>query len=1167
VGATSLAKRVSEELGERCGQTVGYIIGGHRCVSKETKLVYCTSGYLLQKLVYHPLQIRQYTHLILDEVHERTADADFVMLLVRKLVMELSPLTKIILMSATLQGKLFVNYFREMFDKEKVPDPIFVGLKRFEVKEYFLDQIKDVLDDSTQSNHQLAAKSYLESLCGLKVFSQLIESFNPSVKPSITLTSQEVCSELIIHYSVLGQSILVFLPGLSDIMDYYDILSDVLKRRKIDHLYKLFVLHSQVPIEEQHLILKSPPLDVVHVILSTNIAETALTIPQLAVIINFGICRLPKYDHKRQMMQLVTSWCSKSSCSQRAGRVGRLFEGTAIHLFPKSFHQHVLPDFNPPEMHTTPLGKLLLRARQIGEELNISSPSELLKLVVEPPSLLQLEHALQELLFIGAIVTTDCTKVTEDSDITLLGKFSLALSIDLELCRLVFYSLCFGCPVEGIIMAAAISHHQDVFTMPSRVLINSTESYLQSLKNSLRTRFEYDDGIYSDLIVICRLYQSLLQFCIDNSLKFTKGLNKFCTFQSTSYQRLHSLVCIISSLADSVLNFVDKSNSSYNKIYLLTQVTTSSDMGEFHDTELFCNDEGIMQSVIMAAFIRNVVFGKRKIESDIAGERKKACIGRDVIDRFKFKPGKSLVSNCNRKLTTNDLEKIVKYVCPDSSCKVIIDGFMCAVEVTDLYCEGFDVPLLWQFGERRGSKMDDGTPYPYFFSPYELVWNRIHGNHERLNLFSWRNKTGFVCELSEAPPARMGVVSVIQGSESTEFVRGKYLTLFPSLTTSRLSVLLLLAFQPFHVPVQLRNNGKCITAMKIDQFEIDFEKWQVLTVEDVMIINKLRRALSKVVGCTDKHSCLPWGQLVDIQKFLSLMIDESGAASDRKHSINDESSGGGGLFESEVISCELYPRYTSSLLTMNEIQHNGEDKERKISSGKHVRFSTTTTTTPLDGPAPSVVPVTPPAVPPLAPSVVPVTPPAVPPLAPSVVPVTPPAVPPLAPSVVPVTPPAIPPLAPSAVSPWLSQQTTTTHQLSVYQLPLLRNPPVSMSPPQVTNHPPISNHPRVTLLGYPPGFRPSSPLTTPPRPFVPHLPSSCVPLNGGTIVPSPIGPIELTIIKTLMTRNYTMPFKELMNNKCIVQCFVQYKVPLNLDFFRMRSHLFDVDDNFNVTIK
>jgi HrpA-like RNA helicase len=179
--------------------------------------------------------------------------------------MELSPLTKIILMSATLQGKLFVNYFRETFDKEKVPDPIFVGLQRFKVKEYYLDEIKNIIHESTQSNDQLAAKSCLGALSGLKIMTQFIDSFNPSIKACVTSISQEVCNELIIHYSVLGQSILVFLPGLTDIMDYYDILNNVLKRRQIDHFYKLFVLHSQVPIEEQHLILKSPPLDVVHI--------------------------------------------------------------------------------------------------------------------------------------------------------------------------------------------------------------------------------------------------------------------------------------------------------------------------------------------------------------------------------------------------------------------------------------------------------------------------------------------------------------------------------------------------------------------------------------------------------------------------------------------------------------------------------------------------------------------------------------------------------------------------------------------------------------------------------------------------------------------------------------------------------------------------------------
>jgi hypothetical protein len=592
-------------------------------------------------------------------------------------------------------------------------------------------------------------------------------------------------------------------------------------------------------------------------------------------------------------------------------------------------------------MHTTPLGKLLLRARQIGEELNIYRPSELLKLVVEPPSLLQLEHALQELLFIGAIVTSDNTKVTEDSDITLLGKFSLVLPIDLELCRLVFYSLCFGCPVEGIIMAAAISNQQDVFTMPSRILIDSMESYRIALKRSLKTRFQYDDGIHSDLIVICRLYRSLLQFCIDNSLKFTKGLNKFCVIHSTSYQRLHSLVRITSSLADAVLNFIDhdRSNPMYGKIYLLTKVTASYDMSEFNRKDLFCEDERMIQSVILASFVTNIVVGNRKIDSNIVGERKSAIIGRDIIDQFDFQRRNSLVSKCNRKLTDKDLKGIVEFVCPDSTCKVVIDGMMCAVEVTNLY-QDFDVPLLWQFGERRSTKMDDGTPYPNFFSPYELTWNRIHGNCERVNLLGWRNKTGCVCEFStvpskytnietmnfcdivpEAPPVHMGVVSTIQGSESTEFVRGKYLTILPSLMTDKL-ILLLLAFQPFYVSVQLRNNGKCITAMKLDLFNLDFEKWQVLTVKELKIINKLRRVLSKVIGCTDnKHS---WSEVVPLKNLLQQLLSIGG----------DESLPDSHESEFNMISCEFYPQYKSSLVTDNFVDEEACSPKSGESNGQ-----------------------------------------------------------------------------------------------------------------------------------------------------------------------------------------------------------------------------------------
>merc|ERR1719399_1055962 len=107
MAAITLARRVADELGEDIGKTVGYKISGD---TVSGKLCFATTGFLLQVLVNRPEEFGTYTHVILDEVHERSVDADLLTMLL-KLLMQCYPDVKLIVMSATLQAKLFAEYF------------------------------------------------------------------------------------------------------------------------------------------------------------------------------------------------------------------------------------------------------------------------------------------------------------------------------------------------------------------------------------------------------------------------------------------------------------------------------------------------------------------------------------------------------------------------------------------------------------------------------------------------------------------------------------------------------------------------------------------------------------------------------------------------------------------------------------------------------------------------------------------------------------------------------------------------------------------------------------------------------------------------------------------------------------------------------------------------
>ena len=771
-------------------------------------------------------------------------------------------------MSATMQGSLFVSYFQEVFGPKVVSQPFYVGEKCCHVDEYFIDEVTYLLCKPILiwNKGQELAKMRLSSI-SLKRISDSFESYR--LHASVTMFAEEICTELIVYCSQLGESILVFLPGISEILDYYDILQNELELRKLLDYFEIFILHSQVPVEEQHDLLEPPLKNKVRIILSTNIAESSLTIPMLRMVINFGICRVPRFNHRRKMTCLVQTWCSKAACVQRAGRVGRVFDGIAVHLFPKMFYSHCLSDYDLSEMHSSSLGKLLLRARQLGEELGIGKPSELLKLAIEPPSLLQMDNALQELVNIGAIVRDITSSVPENSDVTLLGKFSLCLPLELDLCRLIFFGLCFGCPIEGIVIAASLTLQQDFFVMPSRFIIKDQKQYLNCLKKNICSRFFFDGDTYSDSIMICRVFKKWLAFYNTCQLNLSKTMAEFCHEHSIKVERFRLFLTSVKSLANQILQFLPQGSNIFEQISYL-----SRGVGSFK----LCENDNILRILIMASFVQNALIGKTKLKSDLKQERKLAQITHDLMLSKQFDPKSTLSLPITAKITKDVLKELTSAIVPKCQDHIELCNGIALIglnkETAADECQ-IDLALLWQFGERRPKWQIEGIDAIFSppFSPYEMAWQRFYSPHERVHVLSWRNKCAFYRDHSVNGPPPIGVVTSIQGGESLFFVRGKALTLLPSIAASKLPILLLLAFQSFQSSIQLRVYKKFVMALMINDFELDFQQWQQLTATDIWFVNNLRQELSKLITCTNQSSVLFMQQVLGIQKIISKLAN------------------------------------------------------------------------------------------------------------------------------------------------------------------------------------------------------------------------------------------------------------------------------------------------------
>ena len=871
--------------------------------------------------------VQRYSHIILDEIHERSTDADFTLLVVRKLVAA-SPNVKIIVMSATMQCALLVSYFEEVFSFEQVAAPYFVGAKRYPVETYFVNQIASLAKEQHDCWHvsQFKAGMALKYLGDVRPEDRLKSAL--TARPEVTQYAQEVCTEVIVSQGELGESVLVFLPGIAEISKYYEHLMKQLKERSVADFFSVFILHSQVPMDDQKEAFETPPENRVHVILATNIAESSITLPKLRVVINFGIYRQVEYNSKRRISCLVKRWCSHASCFQRAGRAGRVFEGVAVHLFTERFYDVVLPEYDPPEILTAPIAKLVLQAKEIGTKVGIRSPSELLSLAIERPSLQQMEAALKDLADLGAIVSEPGTEVSEEAEITLLGRFSLSLPVDLVLCRLLLFGIFFGCPADAVVMAAGMSLSQDVFTLPSRLVMQEDGHFGQSLWRSMLSRFRLDDGVYSDAITYCQLFREWLKFksTFDSFAKRPSRnflARTFACQYAVRWERLLHLEASITEIALRVLPHIPedfKLREDLTRLAALCGRKRSFSMETEKDSSscgletdiYFENDINTLKSLLAATFPHQLLLGVRECESVVPKERQKALLTVQVMRVNSFDPSRTLVMKGLRHPSETTIRDLVSQILPSSLCQVRVLQDIAFIEFSPSFstnpktallrsqAEGrgeatrgkVDLPqnhksvvvsglstesyFFWQFGERRTVwrveplSVDVTRPR----HPFSIVWFRFTPEQESAHVLSWRYLTGLVCELQEdCGGAYLGIATTLQGSECQRYVSVKGITVLPSLRTGPSAILMALMFQPLATKLELKVDTarKEIVALRMNSQEVQFSRCP-LSSADIARVNTLRGALSKVLRSPCPDGLLPLEIVGNLQPLLAEVL-------------------------------------------------------------------------------------------------------------------------------------------------------------------------------------------------------------------------------------------------------------------------------------------------------
>ncbi|XP_061854824.1 ATP-dependent RNA helicase TDRD9 [Colius striatus] len=438
IGASSIAKWISMERSWTLGGIVGYQVNLEKVFTKETMLLYMTTGVLLQKII-SAKSLTAFTHLFIDEVHERTEEIDFLLLVIRKLLCTNSQSVKVILMSASINCKEFIDYFTLPTHKGLNQVCVLrVEGKPYAVKEYYLDDLKHTI------GFQLPPLEIKEPTIRKEMYDvavSLIQSFDGLEMSNWKEKNLSVRTE--------RGSVLVFLPGVCEISYMHSRLSKIRKQR-----WQVYPLHSSVTLEEQSNVFVASLPGYRKVILSTNIAESSVTVPDVKYVIDFCLTRILVCDEETNYGSLRLVWASKSNCNQRKGRAGRVSQGSCYRLVYKDFWTYFIPERLVPEILRCQLGTTVLKIKQ----LDMGSPKAVLSSALSPPRVRDIERTIRELKELGALRT--CVQTDEnpdDGEMTSLGRILVDLPVDLRLGKLIVLGHAFGCLEECLIIAAALS--------------------------------------------------------------------------------------------------------------------------------------------------------------------------------------------------------------------------------------------------------------------------------------------------------------------------------------------------------------------------------------------------------------------------------------------------------------------------------------------------------------------------------------------------------------------------------------------------------------------------------------------------------------------------------------------------------------------------------------
>ena len=461
IAALSVSEFIARQLNCSLGTLVGYKMRFEDKTTPDTKIKIMTDGILLQEMKLDPW-LSKYNCLVVDEAHERSLNIDFVLGLLKR-VLEARREFKVIVSSATINAKVFSDYFGEC------------PIVKIEAETYPVTLIYDAPVVDSMAGRQAAEEALLSKI------DSIVARF---IGEKYAFDSEN---------STEGD-VLIFLPGEKMIKDCMSRLAFSPEGKYL----QLLPLYGRLGKEEQERVFAQAEIGKTKVIISTNIAETSVTIDGITAVLDSGLSKLNHYSPRTFTSSLIEAPISKAAANQRKGRAGRTREGTCYRLYQrKNFESR--PLFTTEEIYRTDLSEVVLRMADLGitvfEEFDfISAPSrEGLVSAIETLNLLEALEA--------------------DHSVSKIGKLMTEFPLAPRHSRIIVEAMLkYPDIVKESIIAAAFLSTQSPYVLPPDEETDARQAH---------ARFRHEDGDFVSYLKLYRMYSeahSKQRFCAKNYL-------------------------------------------------------------------------------------------------------------------------------------------------------------------------------------------------------------------------------------------------------------------------------------------------------------------------------------------------------------------------------------------------------------------------------------------------------------------------------------------------------------------------------------------------------------------------------------------------------------------------------------------------------------------------